>query len=106
MTPVHDLTQRLPSGVTVYGDKAYNSADDEAWIDGETGIRLIPHRRGNMTPNSEEEQRGVRRYRGRVETVNSQLAAWGVQRLHARTHEGWLCKVLASLFALLCINAN
>ena len=46
------------------------------------------------------------RYRGRIETVYSQLAAWGVQRLHARTHEGWVIKVLAALFALLCLNAN
>lgn len=106
LTPIHDLTQRLPTGATLYGDKAYISADDEAWIDGETGIALIPHRRGNMTPNSAAEQAGLRRYRGRVETVNSQLAAWGVQRLHARTHEGWVIKVLASLFALLCVNAN
>lgn len=43
--------------------------------------------------------------RGRVETVGSQLEVWGVQRLHARTHEGWLCKVLASLFAVTCLNA-
>jgi hypothetical protein len=106
LTPVHDLTQRLPSGVTLYGDKAYNSAEDEAWIAGETGIRLIPRRRGNMNANTQEEQAGLRRYRGRVETVNSQLAAWGVQRLHARTHEGWVVKVLASLFALLCVNAD
>jgi len=34
------------------------------------------------------------------------LAAWGVQQLHARTHEGWTIKVLASLFALLCVNAH
>lgn len=106
LTPVHDLAQRLPTGVTVYGDKAYNSTEDEAWIDGETGIRLIPRRRENMVPNTDEEQAGLRRYRGRVETANSQLAAWGVQRLQARTHEGWLIKVLASLFALLCINAD
>jgi Transposase DDE domain len=106
LTPVHDLTQRLPSGVTVYGDKAYNSAEDEAWIDGETGIALIPRRRKNMRANSEAEQEGLRRYRGRVETVNSQLEAWGVQRLHARTQEGWVIKVMASLFALVCVNAN
>ncbi len=49
---------------------------------------------------------GLARYRGRIETVYSQLAAWEMQRLHARTHEGWVIKVLASLFALLCLNAN
>ena len=106
LTPVHELMERLPSGATVYADKGYNSAADEAWIEGETGIRLIPRRRANMTPNTLVETFGLQRYRGRVETVNSQLAAWGAQRLHARTHEGWLCKILASLFALLCINAD
>jgi hypothetical protein len=106
LTPVHELIERLPSGATLYADKGYNSADDEAWIVGETGIRLIPRRRENMEPNTLAEWFGLRRYRGRVETVGSQLEAWGAQRLHARTHEGWLCKVLASVFALFCLNAD
>jgi len=59
-----------------------------------------------MAPNTLAETFGLQRYRGRVETVNSQLEAWGVPRLHAQTHEGWLCKVLASVFALFCVNAN
>jgi IS5 family transposase len=106
LTPVHELMERLPSGACVYADKGYNSAEDEAWIEGETGIRIVPRRRENMAPNTLAETFALQRYRGRVETVHSQLEAWGVQRLHARTHEGWLCKVLASLFALLCINAD
>ncbi len=106
LTPVHELMERLPSGACVYADKGDNSADDEAWIEGEAGIRLIAKRRANMVPNTLAESFALQRYRGRVETVNSQLEAWGVQRLHARTHEGWLCKVLASLFALLCVNAD
>ncbi len=106
LTPVHELMEQLPSGACVYADKGYNSAEDEAWIEGETGIRIVPRRRENMAPNTLAETFGLQRYRGRVETVNSQLAAWGVQRLHARTHEGWLCKVLASLFALFCVNAD
>jgi hypothetical protein len=106
LTPIHELMERLPSGAWVYADKGYNSAEDEAWIEGETGIRLIPRRREKMEANTLAETFGLARYRGRVETVNSQLAAWGVQRLHARTHEGWTIKVLASLFALLCVNAD
>ncbi len=106
LTPLHELMERLPSGATVYADKGYNSADDEAGIEGETGIRLVPRRKRNMAPNTLAETFGLQRYRGRIETVNSQLAAWGVQRLHARTHEGWLCKVLASVFALFCVNAD
>ncbi len=106
LTPVHELMERLPSGALVYADKGYNSAEDEAWIEGETGIQLVPRRKENMAPNTLAETFGLQRYRGRIETVNSQLEAWGVQRLHARTHEGWLCKVLASLFALFCVNAD
>ena len=106
LTPVHELMERLPSGATVYADKGYNSADDEAWIEGETGIRLVPRRRENMAPNTLAETARVQRYRGRVETVNSQLEAWGVQRLHARTHEGWRSRCWPRLFALLCVNAD
>jgi hypothetical protein len=106
LTPVHELMERLPSGATVYADKGYNSGEDEAWIEGETGIRLVPRRRENMEANTLAESFGLQRHRGRIETVNSQLEAWGVQRLHARTHEGWLCKVLASMFALCCVNAD
>lgn len=105
LTPVHELMERLPTGAGGYADKGYNSAEDEAWIAGETGICLIPARRAKMAPNTRAELFGLQRYRRRVETVNSQLAAWGVQRLHARTHEGWVLKVLASLFAVLCVNA-
>ncbi len=70
--------ERLPSGACIYADKGYNSADDEAWIDGETGIRLVPRRKENMAANTLGDWFGLRRYRGRVETVNSQLEAWGV----------------------------
>ncbi|MDQ6906749.1 MAG: hypothetical protein M3176_07975 [Chloroflexota bacterium] len=66
----------------------------------------MPRRRGNMAPSTLAETFALQRYRRRVETVNSQLAAWGVQRLHARTYERWLCMLLASLFALLCVNAD
>lgn len=105
LTPIHELMERLPSGALVYGDKAYNSADDEAALEGETGVRLVLRRRENMMPNTLGEWYGLRQYRGMAETVNSQLEAWGVQRLHARTHEGWVLKVAASLVALICLNA-
>ncbi len=105
LTPVHELAERLPSGAWLYADKAYNSADDEAMLEGETGVRLVPIRKMNMTPNPIDERVGLRRYRKKIEGVNSQLEAWGVQRLHARTNEGFMLKVWASLFALLCLNA-
>jgi len=106
LTPIYELTAYLPAGSRVYGDKGYNSADDEAWLDGEWGIRLIPKRRINMRPNTSEEWTGLRRHRQRIETVNSQLEAWGVERLHARTVAGVHLKVLASLVALAILNAH
>jgi len=104
LTPVHELAERLPAGAWLYGDKAYNSADDEAMLEGETGVRLVPIRKANMAPNPIDERVGLRRYRKQIEGVNSQLEAWGVQRLHARTNEGFMLKMWASLFALLCMN--
>ncbi|MDQ2787752.1 MAG: hypothetical protein M3Y58_22415 [Chloroflexota bacterium] len=44
--------------------QGYNSADDEAWIEGETGIRLIPKRREKMEPNTLAETFTLQRYRG------------------------------------------
>ncbi len=105
LTPVHELIERIPGGAWVYADKGYNSGDDEAVIEGETGVRLVPIRKANMLPNAWEERIGLAEHRKKIETVNSQLAAWGVQRLHARTNAGFMLKVWASLVALLCVNA-
>jgi hypothetical protein len=105
LNAVHDLAQCLPTGATLYGDKAYNSGDDEAWLAGEWGIRLVPIRRKNMAPNSEKERKELRHQRAVIEGVNSQLAAWGVQRLHARTQAGFTIKVRATLLALVVVNA-
>ena len=66
---------------------------------------MTPWRRAKMVPNTLGEMYGLQQHRRRIETVNSQLAAWGTQQLHARTHDGWVLKVLASLVALLCVNA-
>jgi len=105
LTPVHELIERVPGGAWIYGDKGYNSGDDEAVIEGETGVRLVPIRKANMAPNALDERVGLRTHRKKIEGVNSQLEAWGVQRLHARTNAGFMLKVWASLLALLCVNA-
>jgi len=104
--PTYDLAQCLPTGATRYGDKAYHSGEDEAWLDGEWGVRLVPICQKNMTPNSEPERNVLRHQRAVIEGVNSPLAAWGVQRLHARTSEGFAIKLLASLLALVVVNAR
>ena len=106
LTPVHELTVNLPEGACVYADKAYNSADDEYSVFKDTGVRLVPIRRLNMTPHPWVDDYDLRLYRHSIETRNSQLEAMGLLALHARTNAGFEIKVLASLLALACINLN
>ena len=106
LTPVHEWAERLPAGASVYGDKAYNSRTDEATILAETGVRLVPIHRANMAPNSWEEVEGLWQYRKGIESVNSQLEAWGIQRLHARTNAGFAIKVHATMLAVALANVD
>jgi hypothetical protein len=106
LTPVHELTFGLPTDASAYGDKAFNSRADEASILADTGVRLVPIRKANMTPNLWADKLALREHRKRIETSNSQLEAMGLQRLHARTNPGFELKVHASLVALTIINAN
>ena len=107
LTPIHELTVGLPAGARVFGDKGYNSEDDEASIMAETGVRLVPIRRANMKPHTWFlDELELREYRHTIETVNSQLEKMGVQRLHARTNAGFELKVHASVIALACTNLN
>jgi hypothetical protein len=105
-TPVHDLTFPLPPAAGVYTDKADNSRKDEASILADTGVRLVPIRKANMTPNPWTDRLVLRPYRPRTETTNGQLAAMGIQRLRARTTAGFGLKVHASLVALTLVTAR
>jgi len=105
LTPVHELTFTLPAGASAYGDKAFNSKQDEASILADTGVRLVPIRKANMAPNRWADTLALREHRQRIETSNSQLEAMGIQRLRARTNPGFELKVHASLVALTLINA-
>jgi hypothetical protein len=105
LPPVHELTVALPQKAAVYTDKAYNSAKDEASILAATGVRLVPQRRANMRPNEWNDKLALREYRKRIETVNSQCEAMGLQRLRARTNGGFELKVHATLLAVICVNA-
>jgi IS5 family transposase len=105
LTPVHELTVGLPDGASAYADKAYNSATDEASILDAVGVRLVPIRKANMRPNPWADKLVLRECRKRIEGLNSQLEAMGVQRLRARTNAGFEIKVHASLLALICVNA-
>lgn len=106
LSPVHELLYGLPRGAWVYADKAYNSANDEASILAETGVRLVPIRKNNMAPNTLAERAGLRTFRTTIETVNSQAEAMGIQHLRARTNAGFDLKVQASVLALTCANMN
>jgi hypothetical protein len=104
LTPIHELTFKLPEGATVFADKGYVSDPDAATILSTCGVRFVAIRRCNMTPNSWADEYDLRRYRKRIETVYSQLEAMGLQRLHARTNHGLDLKTWASLLALAFTN--
>ncbi len=107
LTPRHELACGLPGGARLFGDKAFNSADDEASLLTETGVRLIPTRRAKMQPHVWVlDALELREFRHTIETVNSQLEKMGLERLHARTNLGLDLKVHASLIALVCTNMN
>jgi len=106
LTPVHELTVKLPEGAWVYGDKGYTSAPNEAVIRATGGGVLVPLHKNNMTPNTRAEQCGLRTFRSTIETVNSQLTAMGIARLHVRSVAGLEIKVHASLLALACLNVD
>jgi len=69
-----------------------------------TGGVLVPLHKDNMGPNTFAERCGLRTFRLAIETVNSQLAAMGIARLHVRSVAGLAIKVHASLLALACLN--
>ena len=107
LTPVHELASGLPAGARLLGDKAYNSAADEASILAETGVRLVPVRRVTMRPHAWfVDAIAWRAYRHTIETVNRQLEKMGIERLSARTNAGFELKVYATLTALICTNMN
>src|SRR5215211_2032351 len=105
LTPIHELAVVLPPNARLFGDKAYNSASDEASILDETGVRLIPVRRATMQPHAWFlDEIELRDYRHTIETVNSQCEKMGLERLYARTNPGFELKVLASIISLSCTN--
>ena len=104
LTPIHELMVGLPDGATVFADKGYISEPDASSILAATGVRLIAIRRKNMSPLSWADDYDLRLYRRRIETVYSQMAAMGVQHLHARTNHGFDLKASATILALAFTN--
>ena len=78
LTPSHELCYGLPEGATVYGDKGYNAAVDEATILAVSRVRLVPIRKANMAPDAWADKLALREYRKRIAVLFSQLAAMGV----------------------------
>lgn len=99
LTPIYELTHQFPDGACCYGDKAFNSEPDETALT-EYGVRLIPIRKKNMEPHQWIDEYNLRQFRKGIETVNSQLESMGIQRLRARTNEGFEIKVHSCLLAL------
>jgi len=104
LTPIHELTAHLPTGSSVFGDKAYISAKDAQTIFEDVGIRIVAIPRKNMPRNSWADEYDMKQHRKRIETVYSQLEKMGIQRIHARTNEGFHIKTWASLLALTFTN--
>lgn len=102
--PIHELLYGLPAGACADADKASNSKQDEASILAETRVRLVPIRKKGMQPNDWLDRQHLHALRARIETVGSQVAAMGIERLHARTAAGVELKVAASLVALAWTN--
>lgn len=86
LTAIHELTVGLPTGATVFGDKAFISDPDAQSFLQAIGVRLVSVRRTNMTPNIWADDYDLRLYRKHIETVYCQLKSMGLQRLHARTN--------------------
>ena len=94
LTPLHELSYVLPKGATLYGDKGYLSAQDSASLKEACQVVLVTPKRKNMKEqNTLSELFGLQRYRLGIETMNSQLESMGLQRLRARTNQGFpLCQ--------------
>jgi hypothetical protein len=95
LVPIHELTDGLPAGAAVYGDKADNA-----------GVRRVPIRKANMRPNVWPDKLALRAWRERIEALSSQPEAMGMQRLRARTTPGLLLMLHASLLAATITNAH
>ena len=106
LVPVQELLADLPPGSQVVADKGYVSYQDEILAYFHGHVRLIPKYRKNMRGNSQADAQLIREHRSLIETGNSQLEKMGLQRLYARTNEGFALKVLASLVALALTNVN
>jgi len=101
LTPVYEITSSLPPGSTLIGDKAFSCASVEQNLKN-YGIILMPQRKKNQTKQWLLcEERFIRQNRHWIETSFSLLSdVMGLNRLRARTLNGFLLKTYAAVLAL------
>jgi hypothetical protein len=101
LTPLQYLVCPIPNGSRILADGAYLSKQESTWIKQDRHITLVVQRHARLkVANTADERAWLRQFRRRIETAHSRLEAMGIQRLRAVTLDGFLLKVIASLFAL------
>ena len=102
LTPVLDISFPLPSGATILADKAYSCSPVEAALR-DFGISLTPLRKKNQKHQwTFSEKNFISKTRRQIETSFSILSdVMGLNRLRARTLDGFFIKVYAAILALI-----
>ena len=102
LTPIFEITNSLPKNSILLGDKAYNCESIEQFLK-DAGVTLMPFRKKNYKKQWLFcEESFIRENRHQIETSFSLLSdVMGLNRLKARTLNGFLLKVYASVLALI-----
>jgi len=94
----------LPSGSTIYADKAYNDYKLEDDLKKRKNVNLCPIRKENSTRyRNPQEELIIKRNRKSVETVFSCITRFFPKSIHAVTANGFLKKAACFVFAY-CVN--
>ena len=94
------FTLDIPTGSTIYGDRAYNNYELEDFLSEQAEIKLVAQRRKNsMRPLSAELRYIQSRMRKRVETVFSQITGIFPRKVNAVTSKGFEIKIFNFILA-------
>ncbi|MBU1495117.1 MAG: IS982 family transposase [Actinobacteria bacterium] len=102
LAPIFEITYSLPEKSILIGDKAYNCESIEKILK-DLGVTIMPFRKKN---NKNQwfmcDERFIKENRHQIETSFSILSdVMGLNRLKARTLNGFLIKTYASILALI-----
>lgn len=102
LTPIYEITHCLPDNTTIFGDKAFTCQDVEKQLQ-KFFITLMPLRRKNQQNQWLMcDERIIKKNRRQIETSFSILSdVMGLNRLKARTLNGFLLKTYAGVLALI-----